>query len=150
SPRDRGYFPCRRRSAWGSRAPTNRYKGVSSMLQTRQLGAAAVLLALGLTGCAGPRFVSQDQFGGVIAMPSNSDDWPTHYRTKAEQMMARKCPQGYVVVHEEEVIVGQSTVGRDDSDTRTRDIPGRHHSDLEVTSTETTHSTTTPDITDWR
>ncbi len=110
-----------------------------------------MLLVVGLVGCAGPRFVSQDQFGGTIAMPSNSDYWPTNYRSKAEQLMARKCPQGYHIEREEEVVVGQSATGQDSTDTQTQDLNGKkNRSNLQLTSTETTHSMTTHDITEYR
>ncbi len=121
------------------------------MFQMRSVAGAALLLAAGLAGCAQPRFVAQDPEGGVIAMPSNTDYWPTHFRTKAEAMMARKCPQGYQIEHEEEVVVGQSTTGRESTDTQTRDIPGRkNRSDLQLTTAETTRSQTTRDLTEYR
>jgi hypothetical protein len=64
---------------------------------------------LSVCGCASARVVSRDQYGGIVAIPSNSDDWPTHYRKSAEELMARQCPQGYVVESEGEVVVGQHT-----------------------------------------
>jgi hypothetical protein len=104
-----------------------------------------------LAGCASPRFVAQDPSGGVIAMPSNTDFWPTHFRSKAEEMMAKKCPQGYHIEHEEEVVIGQSVTGTDRTDTQTQDIPGRRQrSDLQLSTSETSHSTTSQDITEYR
>jgi hypothetical protein len=120
------------------------------MLQIRALAGAALLLVAGLSGCAGPRFIAQDQYGGVIAMPSHSDYWPTHYLTKAREMMAAKCPQGYHIEHEEEVVVGESVIGQDSTDTQTRDIPGQKNRNLQLTTTQTTHSTTSQPITEYR
>jgi hypothetical protein len=121
------------------------------MAPVRILAGAVVLLALGSVGCTGPRIISQDQYGGVIAMPSNSNYWPTYYRSKAEEMMAKKCPQGFHIEHEEEVVVGQSVTNRNTSDTQTQDIPGRkNRSDLQVTTTESTHTTTAHDLTEYR
>jgi hypothetical protein len=120
-------------------------------MSRNRLMLAAVAISCGIAGCAGPRFVAQDQFGGVIALPSNSDYWPTHYRSKAEQMMASKCPQGYVIEHEEEVVVGQTTTARASTDSQTQDVPGRkRRSDLQLTTTETTHTAVTQDVTEYR
>ena len=72
------------------------------MPRTRALGGVVLLLALGLTGCGGPHFVDQDQYGGVVAIPSNTNYWPTRYRSRAEEMMFLKCPQGYIIEYEDE------------------------------------------------
>jgi hypothetical protein len=65
---------------------------------------AAVLLALvGAWGCASPRFVSIGPEGGTIAMPSNS----SYYRSEAMKMLNEKYPNGWVIDHEGEVVVGQ-------------------------------------------
>ena len=60
-----------------------------------------------LTGCANARYVKTDQYSGVVAMPSNTNCWPTYYRDHAEALMRQKCPNGYEVVAEEEAVVGQ-------------------------------------------
>jgi hypothetical protein len=121
------------------------------MFQARILAGAVVFLILGLAGCAGPRFVAQDPTGGVIAIPSNTDYWPTHFRSKAEELMARKCPQGYHIEHEEEVVVGQSVTGTDSTDTQTQDLPGhRNRSNVQLTTSESSHTTTSQDITEYR
>jgi hypothetical protein len=65
-------------------------------------------LALGMCGCTSARIVSRDPTGGVVAIPSNSDNWPTHYRASAEALMAKQCPKGYVIDTEGEVVIGQS------------------------------------------
>jgi hypothetical protein len=136
---------------WGGRTRKRGSKGDWAMFQTRVLAGVVLLLVLGLAGCAGPRFVAQDPSGGVIAMPSNTDYWPTHFRAKAEEMMARKCPQGYHIEHEEEVVVGHSVTGSESTDTQTQDFPGRkNRSDVQLTTTETSHTTTSQDITEYR
>jgi hypothetical protein len=65
---------------------------------------------VGLTsGCAGThqaRYVYQDGQFGVVGIPSNTERWPTHYRTQAEELMARHFPQGYEIVRAEEVVEG--------------------------------------------
>jgi hypothetical protein len=47
--------------------------------------------------------------GGVVAIPSNNNAWPFNYRDHAEKLMAMKCPNGYDVLREEEVVVGVKT-----------------------------------------
>lgn len=76
------------------------------MFRARLLLPAALLLA-GLTGCSTARFVRSTSDGGVVAIPSNSNYWPFYHRDAAERLMAQKCPNGYEVVEEQEVVVGQ-------------------------------------------
>jgi hypothetical protein len=66
---------------------------------TRRL---APLLLAAACGClnSGPHFVERTDGGGVVAIPNNSDVWPTHYRSRAEKLMAEYCPDGYVITGE--------------------------------------------------
>jgi hypothetical protein len=75
----------------------------------RRVGFLCALAVLAVAvGCtASPRLVKWDQAGGVLAIPSNSDYWPSYYRSKAETLMSQKCPSGFVIEKEEEVVVGQ-------------------------------------------
>jgi hypothetical protein len=55
-----------------------------------------------LCGCfSAVRMVSETPNGGVVVMPNNSNQWPTYYRNRAEYLMSRKCPKGYVIEREE-------------------------------------------------
>jgi hypothetical protein len=55
-----------------------------------------------LAGCStGARYVTTTNSAGVVAIPSNTDDWPYHYRKQAEELMQAKCPGGYVIEREE-------------------------------------------------
>ena len=56
-----------------------------------------------------------------MAIPSNSNQWPTYYRDKAEKLIGEKCPDGYEVVMEEEVVTGQVT--HIESRTKTKEAP---------------------------
>lgn len=62
-----------------------------------------------LVGCGSARYVSTGSEGGVLAIPSNSNSWPTYYRDKAEALMRAKCPNGYIIEHEEEAVTGSVT-----------------------------------------
>jgi len=42
----------------------------------------------------------------VVAIPQNDNSWPEKNRDHAETLMKEKCPHGYTVLNEEEVIVG--------------------------------------------
>jgi hypothetical protein len=70
-----------------------------------------------LTGCANARYVKTDQGSGVVAMPANTNCWPTYYRDHAEALMRQKCPNGYEVVGEEEAVVGQVAHTRTETET---------------------------------
>lgn len=55
-------------------------------------------------GCAQVRLVRDTPDGGVIAIPNNTNEWPTYYRNRAMQLMQRKCPEGYVIVGEQATV----------------------------------------------
>ena len=72
----------------------------------------ALLFLVALSGCAqteGVRYVYQDRDFGVIALPENTDWWPTHYRRHGEKLMTDHFPDGYEIVRAEEVIEGEGT-----------------------------------------
>ncbi len=71
-----------------------------------RLLALVVLLA---GGCGQARYVMKDQWGGVVAIPNNSNRWPAYNRKHAEELMAQQFPQGYVIEGENEVVVGQQS-----------------------------------------
>jgi hypothetical protein len=68
------------------------------------------VVLLGLIGCSEARLVMRDQYGGVVAIPANSDRWPSYNRKNAEELMSKQCPEGYVIESESEVQTGQRTV----------------------------------------
>jgi hypothetical protein len=124
------------------------------MSMTYGLRVAAILLPLavvGITGCGGARMVQSTPGGGTVAIPSNSDSWPFHYRQEAEKLMAQRCPSGYTIDHEEEVVVGQQTVNQKQSNTQTQDLVGRKQQTVgSVTSTDASNTVTTKNLTEYR
>jgi hypothetical protein len=64
---------------------------------------------LAAVGCQSARFVQTQASGGVVAIPSNTNSWPNYHRDHALELIAKKCPNGYVIDREEEVVVGQRT-----------------------------------------
>jgi hypothetical protein len=57
----------------------------------------------------------RNQEQGVIAIPSNTNHWPSRNRKNAESLMREHFPAGHVVEHEEEYVIGQSTHFDEDS-----------------------------------
>jgi hypothetical protein len=64
-------------------------------------------LPLGLVGCSDARLVRTDAYGGTVAITRNTNVWPSYERSAAEEMMKQKCPGGYVIDSEREVVVRQ-------------------------------------------
>jgi hypothetical protein len=125
------------------------------------------LVVLWGAGCASSaRLVKWDADGGIVAIPSNNNYWPAHYRDQAEALMQKKCPAGYQIVREEEVTVGQKahTDSETDSDAPGTFVVGGEKSNKSDTrrggasvalpfgeNCTTTHQTTTySDVTEYR
>jgi hypothetical protein len=68
-----------------------------------------IVLPLGLAGCSDARLIRTDPNGGVVAIPRNTNAWPSYNRKAAEELMKQKCPQGYVIDGEHEVVVGHTS-----------------------------------------
>ncbi|HEY7330396.1 MAG TPA: hypothetical protein VH592_22340 [Gemmataceae bacterium] len=62
-----------------------------------------------LVGCGQVRLIRDAPDGGVVAIPNNTNQWPSYYRNRAEYLMKRKCPDGYVIVNEEEGVDNPAT-----------------------------------------
>jgi hypothetical protein len=62
---------------------------------------APLALCILMVGCSQVRLVHDAPDGGVVAIPNNTNQWPTYYRNRAEQLMKRRCPEGYVIVSEQ-------------------------------------------------
>jgi len=81
----------------------------------------AMWLAVALqgSGCVGARLVELSADGGVVAIPTNTNCWPTYFHKAAEELMQKQCPEGYVIDHEQEAVVGhhttENTVGNNNS-----------------------------------
>src|SRR5438128_857619 len=79
--------------------------GRTAMVGRWALLASVVVLGI---GCAHARLVEVNgSGGGVVAIPENSNGWPSRNRRHAEALMARQCPSGYVIEHEQEFVTGQ-------------------------------------------
>jgi hypothetical protein len=63
----------------------------------------------GLSGCATARYVERHADGGVVAIPENSNHWPTYYRQSALDLITQHVGPHYEILEEREVVVGQQT-----------------------------------------
>ena len=118
----------------------------NSRLSRQQLALCIGLAFTGATGCQSVRVVSTGESGGVIAIPANTDMWPFRYRSKAEALLAQKCPEGYIIELEEEFVTGQTTNVQENHRQDERQISKR--ASFTVDSTNTT--ATTSDVKEWR
>ncbi|MBI3821914.1 MAG: hypothetical protein HY289_04455 [Planctomycetes bacterium] len=78
----------------------------------------AALTTFILVGCSSPRMVSSTPDGGCVAIADNSNTWPSYNRRKALDMISEKCPGGYKIVREEEVVTGQTTTNNTQRDAK--------------------------------
>lgn len=122
------------------------------MAGSRAWLAVLTLASLGLAGCNSARFVHVDQNGGIVAIPSNSNAWPYYHRDKAEALIRKKCPNGYEIVGENEVVTGQTS--HTDTQTDTQQAPALAVGGLAVplgqTQQNTQQTTRYTDVTEWR
>lgn len=105
-----------------------------------------LLSVLCVSGCTGARRVVKANDHGVIAIPSDTNSWPFHHREKAEELMASHFPDGYVIEHEEEAVIGKNT--HIDTDGTDSVIHASRHVSVGVGAAQTTVTTT--DKTEWR
>jgi hypothetical protein len=76
------------------------------------LGLAAMIA--GLAGCASPaRYVEKTGDSGVVAIPANTNVWPTYYSTEAMAKIRAHVGPNFEIYHEVEVPTGKSTVNNE-------------------------------------
>jgi hypothetical protein len=116
----------------------------------RSLGIVALGAALmaGLCGCNNARMVRWDGASGVVAIPHNDNVWPEYNREHAEALIRERCPRGYTIVNEEEVVVGQVQHTHVNTD-RTGD-PALAALHIAPVTTRTNETMTTEDRKEWR
>jgi hypothetical protein len=115
---------------------------------SRRLLSITFFAVMGLSGCANPaRYVARESNGGVIAIPNNTNSWPSYHRKRADELMLKHFPDGYEIVREEEAVVGQVTTNNVQSNTQQKPT-GNPFLQEEQTTTSTT--TATSDRTEYR
>lgn len=122
------------------------------MFGSRVLLLVLPLAIFGITGCNAARCVHVDPDGGIVAIPSNTNSWPYYHRDKAEALIRQKCPTGFEIVSETEVVTGQTS--QTDSQTDTQQAPALAVGGLAVplgqSQQNTQQTTRTTDVTEWR
>ncbi len=114
-------------------------------------GIAVALLGLFAfaSGCASPaRNVEKKADSGIIAIPSNTNDWPGYNRREALALIQKHVGPYYKIDDEREVVTGQSTVNN--QQTNTEAVPNRRNPNLPGERQTTTATTTQRDVTEFR
>jgi hypothetical protein len=107
-----------------------------------------VFIGLSLSGCATPaRYLSRESTGGIVAIDSNTNSWPSYNRKRAEELMAAHFPGGYEIIREDEVVVGQTTTNNTLTNRETQPTWNPLVDKEQVTTTQTS---STQDRTEWR
>lgn len=75
----------------------------------RFLMLAASVAVASAVGCANARYVQKVGDEGVVAVPVNSDAWPSYNRTNALKLIEQHVGPGYEIVEEREVTTGTAT-----------------------------------------
>ncbi len=94
---------------------------------------AFVALAANMTGCASPaRYIETSAESGVVAIPTNTDEWPNFHQSSARSLIEKHVGPAYEIVEQREVVTGQS------------------ESNSMQTGPVNLSTTTTRDVTEWR
>ncbi len=111
---------------------------------------SAVVLALAAAGgCAAPaKYVEKRGNSGIVAIPDNTDVWPTHNRREALALIQKHVGYNYEIVEERAVVVGQST--HNNQQVNTEDTFNREIPFLPAQKQTISNTTTQRDITEWQ
>jgi hypothetical protein len=90
----------------GFSRPMVRYRIVNKRLVGLLLAVGTIT---GVSGCATARYVERQADSGVVAIPENSNHWPTYYRQAALDLITQHVGPHYEILEEREVVVGQQT-----------------------------------------
>ena len=108
----------------------------------------AVGLVACMTGCTSAHYVSKQGDSGVVAIPSNSDSWPFHYRQEAEALMRQHDGPDYEIVDEREVVTGVRVTNSEQ--TQRDQTPNKKQPNLPGERVTTTGTVTTSNTTEWQ
>lgn len=116
----------------------------------RRAGAFVALLAAALaSGCgSSAKYIEKRGDAGVVAIPNNTDAWPSYNRRAALALVEKHVGVNYEILEEREVVVGQST--HNNQQTNVEQTVNREIFFLPAEKQTTTTTTTQRDITEWR
>ncbi len=100
-------------------------------------------------GCNHARLVQRSENGGgVVAIPDNTDSWPSRNMRRAKDLMAKQCPGGYVIEREQEVVTGQVT--QTNTNTNRHGVPVLSAVGLGPTYEDQQTTVSATDVKEWR
>src|SRR6266568_748646 len=130
------------------RGPSLRSRGIGGTAMSGRWAVLCLPIVLGL-GCAHARLVEKNRDGsGVVAISENTNSWPYHYHRRAEELMAKYCPNGYVIEREQEVITGQVT--QTNTNTNRHGVPVLSAVGLGPTFEDQQTTVSATDVKEWR
>ena len=111
------------------------------------LGVAAIVA--GLSGCASPaRYVERSGETGVIAIPANTDSFPSYNRSEAMALIQKHIGSNFEIVEEREVATGKRTLN--DQQVNNEQTWNTSNPLLPANKQTVQNTTTTQDMTEWR
>jgi hypothetical protein len=115
----------------------------------RIVGVSIVMgLAACPMGCASAHYVSKQGDTGVIAIPSNSDAWPFHYRQEALQLIQQHVGPNYEIVDEHQVVTGVKVTNNEQTQ---RDLtPNKRQPNMPGERETTTGTVSATNVTEWQ
>ena len=105
----------------------------------------ALILAC-TVGCASGRYVAKQPDGGIVAIPANTNSWPSYNRDHAHDLMRAHFPAGYVIEKEEEVVTGTQT--KTNNSVKTKEF-GKDTFGPDIKVHDHDQTTTTMNTTEW-
>ncbi|MBA4190632.1 MAG: hypothetical protein C0467_21815 [Planctomycetaceae bacterium] len=108
-----------------------------------------VALLASLSGCASSaRYVEQGTESGVVAIPTNTDAWPSYNRTEAISLIQKHLGSNYEIVEEREVVTSRHTYQDRHANTEHVRDPNRIAASQPIDQKQ--DRPITHDITEWR
>ena len=108
-----------------------------------------VALVAGLSGCASPaRYIERTGDTGVVAIPANTDAFPTYNRSEAMALIQKHVGPNFEIVEEREVATGKRTLN--DQQVNNEQTWNTSNPLLPANKQTVQNTTTTQDVTEWR
>jgi hypothetical protein len=116
----------------------------------RRVFASALLLVSAFCGGCGSsaKYIEKRGDTGVVAIPANTDVWPSYNRRAALELIQKHVGVNYEILEEREVVTGQSTTNN--QQTNIEQTVNREIFFLPAEKQTTTTTTTSRDLTEWR
>jgi hypothetical protein len=114
----------------------------------RVLILAAAVATASSVGCANARYVQKMGDEGIVAIPNNTDAWPSYNRTEACRLIEQHVGPNYEIVEEKEVVTGTATTNNQNTNrkaTFNTDVPF-----LPAEKQTTTTTTTSRNLTEYQ